>query len=315
MNNRILFAGTPDISVPLLKELASKFDVVAVLTATDKRQGRSSALVPSPVKQAAIELGIKVLQFDSLKTEARQAVMETGADTLVSFAYGKIFGPMFLSLFTKGTFNVHPSDLPVFRGPSPIQTTILHGLRRSCISVQEIGLKMDEGDIFAKIPFELDGTETDQSLNEKVSILASQTVPQVLENVFSGSVIPAKQEGEASYCTMMDKSMSHIDFSKKAEEVHALVRGIYPWPKAYAMSGDRQVFFCGVWGGFEQIDSEPCANCQVGSVTEVRKDRGIGIACSDKVIWVTSLQLPGKKEMDFKSFINGNQWIKNAVFN
>lgn len=314
MNNKILFAGTPDISVPLLKELAAKFDVVAVLTATDKRQGRSSALVPSPVKIAAQELGIKVLQFDSLKTEARQAVMETGADTLVSFAYGKIFGPMFLSLFTKGTFNVHPSDLPVFRGPSPIQATILSGLRKSCISVQEIGLKMDEGAIFAKIPFELDGTETDLSLNEKVAVLAAGTVANVLEKAFEQKTEPVKQEGEASYCTMIDKSMSHIDFSKSACEVHSLVRGLYPWPKAYAMAGDKQVFICGVWGGFEQLDCEMGSNCQVGTVTEVRKDRGIGIACADKVIWVTSLQLPGKKEMDFKSFVNGNQWIKNAVF-
>lgn len=313
MSHKILFAGTPDISVPLLKELNKQFEIAGVLTATDKMQGRSSELVPSPVKKAAIELGLKVLQFDSLKSEAREAVKATGANTLVTFAYGKIFGPMFLALFDGGTFNVHPSDLPRFRGPSPIQTTILSGLKESCISIQEIGLKMDEGDIFAKIPYTLDGTETDSLLNEKVSLLAASEVPGILKKVFDGEITPKAQTGEVTYCTMIDKAMAKVDFSKPVIEVHSLIRGLYPWPKAVANVGDRQVFLCGVWGGFNDI--EKTEETSVGKVVQIRKDRGIGVACSDGIVWINSLQLPGKKEMDFKSFINGNQWIKDAVFN
>ena len=112
---RILFAGTPEISVPLFKALCTRFEVVGVLTACDKSVGRSKALVPSPVKAAALEAGLPVLQFESLRTEARAAVRELGADTLVTFAYGKIFGPKFLDLFPVGRFNVHPSALPMFR--------------------------------------------------------------------------------------------------------------------------------------------------------------------------------------------------------
>ncbi|MBQ7282989.1 MAG: methionyl-tRNA formyltransferase, partial [Spirochaetales bacterium] len=126
---RILFAGTPEISVPLLRALNENFNVVGVLTSCDKSVGRSKALVPSPVKAAALEMNLPVLQFDSLRTEARQEVKKLGADTLISFAFGKIFGPRFLDMFPNGRFNVHPSALPVFRGPSPIQFTILNGLR------------------------------------------------------------------------------------------------------------------------------------------------------------------------------------------
>lgn len=321
MNNRILFAGTPEISVPLLKELNRCFTVVGVLTATDKMQGRSSALVPSPVKTAAIEMGLPVLQFDTLKSDARKAVKELKADTLVTFAYGKIFGPMFLELFSGGTFNVHPSALPVFRGPSPIQATILNGLENSCISVQKVGTKMDEGDVFATIPFSLEGTETDASLTEKVSLLAAEKVPEILKDVFEGKLKGQPQVGEASYCSLIDKSMAHIDFSKSVREVHSLIRGLSPWPKASALVtsasfNDKQVFFTGVWGGYKELSE--CKNTDTtepGKVVEVRKDRGIGISCADGVVWITSLQLPGKKEMDFKSFINGNQWIKNAKFN
>ena len=162
--HRILFAGTPDISVPLLTNLAKRFNVVGVLTATDKRVGRSDALVPGPVKTAALELGIPVLQFDTIRTEARSAVKELGADTLISFAFGRIFGPMFLDLFPRGRFNVHPSALPQLRGPSPVQFTIYNGLKYAAISLQDIGLAMDEGDVWGVHSIPLDGTETTQSL-------------------------------------------------------------------------------------------------------------------------------------------------------
>lgn len=147
-DHRILLAGTPEIAVPLLKALAGRFNVVGVLTSSDKKVGRSDKLVPSPVKAAAMELGIPVLQFDTIRSEARQAVKAIEADTLISFAFGRIFGPMFLDLFPKGRFNVHPSALPQFRGPSPVQFTIDNGLRFAAISLQDIGLAMDEGDIW-----------------------------------------------------------------------------------------------------------------------------------------------------------------------
>ena len=280
MKNRILFAGTPEISVPLLKALCSRFQVVGVLTACDRSMGRSKALVPSPVKAAAIEMGLPVLQFETLRTEARSAVRETGADTLVTFAYGKIFGPRFLELFPAGRFNVHPSALPMFRGPAPIQFSILNGLGEATISLQNLGLGMDEGELWGKTVLALDGTETTDSLTPRIAQEAASFVPPLLEKAFAGSIEPISQSGEASYCTMISRETGVLDFNKTVRENHCLVRACYSWPKAWAKADGNDIAITGVWGGFDYISSPDSADgAKSGTVVGMRKDRGIGIAC------------------------------------
>jgi methionyl-tRNA formyltransferase len=312
---RLLFAGTPEISVPLLRALNETFNVAGVLTSCDKSVGRSKALVPSPVKAAALEMNLPVLQFDSLRTEARQEVKKLGADTLISFAFGKIFGPRFLDMFPNGRFNVHPSALPVFRGPSPIQFTILNGLREATISFQNLGLKMDEGDIWGKLSFELDGKETTQSLSETVAVKAAGFVPALLRDVIDGKVTSAAQEGEPSYCTMIDRSTGVLDFTLTAAELHCKIRACNPWPKAWARINGTDIAITGVWGGFKELSEDEGGDLPApGTVVGMRKDRGIGVACCDRILWITSLQLPAKKDLDFKSFVNGNQWILKSRF-
>ena len=312
---RILFAGTPEISVPLLNALCSRFEVVGVLTAVDKSVGRSKALVPSPVKASALERSIPVLQFESLRTEARKAVKDLGADTLVTFAYGKIFGPKFLDLFPGGRFNVHPSDLPVFRGPAPIQFSILKGLREATISLQNIGIGMDEGEIWGKTVVRLEGTETTDSLTGLIAEEAASFVPSLLEKALSGSIEPAAQVGEPSYSTMISREMGGLDFHKTICENHCLVRACYSWPKAWAKVNGNDIAVTGVWGGFDYLASpDSCDGVLPGTVVGMRKDRGIGVACADGILWINALQLPAKKELDFRSFVNGNQWILQSVF-
>ena len=284
---KILFAGTPEISVPLLTALASRLDVVAVLTSPDKPVGRSKQPMPSPVKEEAIRLGIPVLQFDSLRTEARRAVSETGADTLVTFAFGKIFGPRFLALFDR-TFNVHPSALPLLRGPAPIQHEILYGFREAVISLQTISEKM-------------------------VSQVATSFVPEVLSSIDKYSSHP--QEGEATYCTMIDPSMAVLDFNRPASEVHAKVRAMYPWPKARAHIDGKDIMITSVYGGFEELENqESVPQLPPGSVFAFEKKKGLGVVCKDSVVWINGLQLPAKKEMDHVAFVNGNRWIVGARF-
>jgi len=311
---RILFAGTPEIAVPLLRSLAARFDVAGVLTSTDKSVGRSGKLVPSPVKAAAMELGLPVLQFDSLRTQAREEVSKLGADTLISFAFGKIFGPMFLDMFPNGRFNVHPSALPMFRGPSPIQFSILTGLKEATISFQNLGLKMDEGDVWGTHSFALDGTETTESLSVTVAEKAASFVPVLLQDIVDGKVSPVPQTGGASYCTMITRETGVLDFNRTVAELHRTVRACSPWPKAWARVNGGDIAVTGVWGGFNDIASDSSAGelPAPGTVVGMRKDRGIGVACSDGILWITSLQLPAKKDLDFKSFVNGNRWILDS---
>jgi len=313
--HRILLAGTPDIAVPLLKALCESFNVVGVLTSTDKKVGRSDKLVPSPVKAAALELGLPVLQFDSIRTEARGEVAKLGADTLISFAFGRIFGPMFLSLFPKGRFNVHPSALPQLRGPSPVQFTIDQGLKFAAISLQDIGLAMDEGDIWGVHSFPLEGTETNQSLTDRVATEAAAFVPPLLKRIFEGSVKPVPQMGEASYCTMIDRQFGKLDFNSDVRSLHARIRSCYPWPKAWARINGTDIAVTGVWGGFSELENLECPEtAEPGKVVAFRKDRGIGVCCKDGILWITALQLPAKKELDFKAFVNGNRWILESRF-
>ena len=296
--------------MPLLRSLAGSFEVAGVLTSTDKSVGRSGKPVPSPVKAAAMELGLPVLQFDSLRTQAREEVAKLGADTLISFAFGKIFGPRFLDMFPNGRFNVHPSALPMFRGPSPIQFSILAGLEEATISFQNLGLKMDEGDVWGTDVFALSGTETTESLSSIVADRAASFVPALLGKIVEGSVSSVPQTGEASYCTMITRETGVLDFNRTVAELHRTVRACNPWPKAWAKVNGGDIAVTGVWGGFNDIASDPSADLPApGTVVGMRKDRGIGVACSDGILWITSLQLPAKKDLDFKSFVNGNRWI------
>ena len=166
---RILYAATGDIAVPLLGQLAAEGLVGAVLTAPDAPGRRGKSLVPSPVKVKALELGIPVMQPETLRTEARAEASSFSCDTLLSFCYGKIFGPRFLAMFGR-KLNVHPSILPRYRGCSPIYAAIRAGDSETGITLQEIAEGVDEGDIYGCLPIALDGTETQESLEEKVRL-------------------------------------------------------------------------------------------------------------------------------------------------
>ena len=311
---KILFAGTPEIAVPLLQNLSENFEVRAVLTSPDRASGRSKQLLPSPVKAKALELDIPVLQFESLKTDARDAVRRTGADTLVSFAFGKIFGPRFLALFDNA-FNVHPSALPLLRGPAPIQWEIMNKMREASVSLQSISEKMDEGDIWKVDTFALDGTENTLTLTRSVALRAACFVPQALKDIESGKLHSFVQSADATYCSMIDASMAKADFSQPAPDVHALVRAMYPWPKAWVQIEGKKLFLTSVYGGFSELEeAQEIPDCPEGTVFAFDKKKGLGVKCRNSVLWINGLQLPAKKEMDHIAFVNGNRWIIGARF-
>ncbi|MCH3917338.1 MAG: methionyl-tRNA formyltransferase [Spirochaetia bacterium] len=307
---RILFAGTPLIAVPSLQAAASQFDVPAVLTNPDRPQGRHHTLVPSPVKEKAVGLGIDVLQPERLRGAVLEQVASYGCDVLICFAYGKIFGKKMLSLFPRGCYNIHPSLLPAYRGAAPIQYAILHGERQTGISIQQMSLGVDEGDLASVQLVGLDGSETTESLTQKVSDLAAGQLVSFLKDLEKGPVALRPQQGEPSYTAMLEKEQAPVDWTASAWSLHCKVRAFYPWPKAVAVYDDKQLAITGVHFPFEE---EPCPEVIPGTVVKVDKEKGIGIACGDGLLYVDRLQLAGKKEMDFRAFVNGNPSIRNAV--
>lgn len=306
---KILYAATDTIAVPLLEALNKEGLIKAVFTSPDKPGKRGKTLVPSPIKVKAMELGLDVYTPETLRTEARALVGSLGVDTLLSFCYGKIFGPKFLSMFDK-TFNVHPSALPKYRGCAPIYATILNQDKESSISIQKIALGVDEGDIYAQLPFCLDGTETNASLEDKVSNLASGFVVDVLTHLDEHPAKP--QSGDPSYQMFISKEDGMLDFTKDARTLHAQIRACNPWPRAFVSTTNGNLIFTGVHGSvFDEI--EPTEGEKPGTVVSLDKMKGLRIATANGYLYVDKILPPMKKEMDANSFVNGNKWIIGTV--
>ena len=302
---KILFAGNGSICLEVFKAVVENFNCVGLLTGADKKGARGNKKITPEIKLIAQGKGIPVIQVEHLRTAERQLVSSLEPDFLVSFSFGRIFGPKFLQLFSKGTLNIHPSKLPNSRGPSPIRAAILSGSNEWAISYQEIGLKMDEGRLFGIFPFSLDGDENVSSLTKKVSYLAVNPCINILHQIEGGKVELKEQEGEISYCSLVNKEDGALDFNNKVSEVHSLIRACYPWPKAYSFFNGNQVFITGVWGKFNSGVSELDTSCyKSGEIVEYKKNQGVGVMCCDGIIYLTGFQFPTKKEIDHKDFMN-----------
>ena len=305
---KILFAATGSIAVPTLEALYRAGLVKAVLTSPDEKGGRGNKIIEPPIKIKAKELGLPYYQMQSLRTEARECVKTLGCDTLVSFCYGKIFGPKFLSLF-ENKFNIHPSLLPKYRGCSPLYESIVNLDREGGISIQEIALEVDSGDILSSTSFPLDGTETLTSLEDRVAVMAAQLASEVFSDVSSYHM--RGQEGDVTYSRMLKKEDGEIDFSLPGERIHALIRASYPWPKAFTTYKGEKLLLCAVSGSAFSL--EPNSSDAPGTVVGIDKKKGLKIAAKGSYIYVTRLQSPSRKEMDALSFVNGDRALLSSI--
>lgn len=315
---RLLFAGTPEIAVPALREAARGggsfgdsgnpgWEVAGVLTNPDRRAGRGRKRLPSAVKAAAQELGLPVLQPPCLKKEARDQAAGLKADLLVVFAYGRIFGPRFLNLFPRGGINIHPSRLPFYRGPSPLSAVIRAGETTSALSIQTLAQEMDSGDILFQEDFALDPRETTESLTRRVARLAPQALGRVLTDFCRGEVEGSPQDhGKATYCRLLTKEDGRMDWSLSAEELDRIVRSCTPWPTAWTHWGDRILKIHRSEPAPGESDSSSAAQEPPGRVLGIDKKNGILVQTGRGRLYLQELQLPGKKSLNFIPFVNGS---------
>ena len=320
-NLRILYAGSPLASAIVLRSLIEAqdecgFKIIGVLTNPPSSRGRHSALIPTEVASAARESGVPVLEFDHLLAESREAVAPLGADLLVSFDYGRIFGEKFLSLFPLGGINLHPSALPKYRGCTPVPAAILNGDRTLGVTVQKLALRMDEGDILARSEIALDGTETTLSLmdgdgkSSKVTDAGAALLKKVLSEIAAAKspLTGEKQSGEASCTPLLKKDDGRIDWSAGAAQIERRIRAYTPYPLCFTMLGGARVTILKARSGEARTEEK------AGTVLPYRKSVGIEIACGDgSVLVVTELQQEKKKAMDYKSFVNGARDFVGAV--
>ena len=323
----ILFAGSPGIAVPSLKALSEiefadkNIKLTGLLTNPDSAQGRKSGLIPTDVSTAAVELSAlrqgqglpEIIQKKCAKLgrAEREDIAALKCDLLISFAYGRIFGPKFLELFPMGGINIHPSLLPKYRGPSPITAAILHRDKETGITIQKLGLEMDAGDILAQESFALNGNETTESLSQFVSELAAKMLKSLIPDIARGFVKSRPQAGEPLYCSLITKEQGRLDWNLPAEEIDAQVRAYNPWPLCFTIWGGEELYI--LQGGVFEDASE--SNLTPGLVKGIDRDHGILIQTGNGVYAVKYLQRRAKKAMDWKAFVNGARDFAGSLLN
>jgi len=301
---RILFAGTPPLAVPSLEKLAQELEVCAVLTAPDAPSGRGRAPCPSAVKQAALALGIPALTPEKLDTEAIAAIRTLAPDLLVVVAYGKIFRAAFMDLFPQGGINVHPSLLPLYRGPSPISAAILAGDAETGVSVQKLAMKFDTGDILTQARVPLDGSETTDSLTMFMAGLGADLVCRVAEEMAAGHpplAIP-QDEARASYCRLVRKEDGIIDWTEPASLIERKVRAYDPWPRASTTLHGASLLLLKASVHPDTLGSARAP----GDIVAADGENGILVQTGQGILKVERLQLQFKKPTDWRSFLNGH---------
>ena len=306
---RIVFAGSPTLSVPALEAVQHGHQVCAVLTKPDQPKGRSHIPEATAVKLKALELGLTIFQPEQLDRTFLDSVNALQPELLVAVAFGKIFKQDLLELFPYGGINLHPSLLPKHRGPSPIPAAILAGDNETGVSIQRLALKMDAGAILAAERLPLSGTETTGSLSTVLSEIGSRLLVTVLgglEKWRSGrSKLPeeTQREEEASYCRLVEKNDGCINWAEPAELIERKIRAYYPWPGSFSNCRGRRLTILAAG-----VCSHDKASGQAkGLVLGTDKRYGILINTGKQVLYVTRLQLQAKKALDWQAFLNGQR--------
>lgn len=308
---KVLFAGSPAIAVPSLLRIAEKHSIVGILTNPPSAQGRGKEILPTAVAVTARERfgdTLPILALDRLDARAREEVSALDADILVAFAYGKIFGPKFLSLFPKGGINIHPSLLPRHRGSSPIQQVILDGDGETGVSIQRIAIEMDSGDLFAVEKFALSGRETTEALTERCAAIGADLAAEVLDAIESGTAIASAQEGTPTYCRKISKDDGLIDWNLPSADIDARVRAFYPWPGAYTyLNKQRLNILEAILYPADDFPAfaEALPNTAAGTIIGMDKARGIVVRTGEGLIALRKLQLSTRKALSYKEFANG----------
>ncbi|QSX37310.1 methionyl-tRNA formyltransferase [Shewanella sedimentimangrovi] len=303
---KIIFAGTPDFAARHLQALlSSEHQVIAAYTQPDRPAGRGQKLTPSPVKSLALEHNIPVFQPKSLRKEdAQQELAALGADIMVVVAYGLILPKLVLDTPRLGCINVHGSILPRWRGAAPIQRALWAGDAETGVTIMQMDVGLDTGDMLLKAHLPIAAEDTSASLYEKLAELGPEALLNALAAISEGGLNAEKQdESLANYAEKLSKEEARLDFGKSARQLWQEVRAFNPWPVSYF---EHQGQTIKVW------QTEPLAesgNKAPGTIVAAGK-QGLDIATADGLLRIKQMQLPGKKPMAVADILNSRgEWF------
>lgn len=306
---RIVFMGTADFSKAVLEMLiAENYNIVGVVSQPDRPVGRKHILKPTLVKEVALEHQLPCIQPEKIKTDY-QAILDLNPDLIITAAYGQIVPKAILEAPRLGCINVHASLLPKLRGGAPVHHAIIDGYQETGVTIMYMASKMDAGDMLANVKTAISQDDDVGVLYERLTILGKDLLKDILPMFIEGKLTAVKQdEAEVTYAPTITREEEHIYFDKTVDEVERHIRGLTPWPSAYAVYQGENIK---IWKGYgikDYVYAKP------GTIMQIDKT-GIYVACQDGLYCIEELQVPGKKRMSIKDYLNGrNQFMLNAYF-
>jgi methionyl-tRNA formyltransferase len=302
---KIIYAGTPDFAVPALQALIkSPHDVVAVYTQPDRPAGRGRKIQFGPVKQVAVDAGIRVEQPLSLKNEDAQAILANfNVDVMVVAAYGLILPQVVLDLPRYGCLNIHGSLLPRWRGAAPIHRAIQTGDTETGVTIMQMAAGLDTGDMLLKVRCPISSQDTGRTIHDRLANDGAAALLKVVDLIIEEKLTPEVQdESLTTYAHKLNKAEAEINWSLSAKEIDQTIRAFNPWPVAFTQFNGKslRLFMSKV----ENSTSKETAGTVVSESPE-----GICVVTGDGVLSFSRLQLPGKKAIDVRDFLNGRSLL------
>ena len=299
----VVFAGTPEFSVPALEALvASRHRVVAVYTQPDRPAGRGQQLTMSAVKQAALRHGLTVEQPATLReASAVDHLQSYRPDVMIVVAYGLILPASVLSVPAMGCINIHASLLPRWRGAAPIHRALLAGDSQTGVTIMQMDAGLDTGPMLLEKTTAIARTDTTGSLHDRLAQMGAEAVIEALDGLIAGSLSPRPQPAEgATYAAKIRKEEALIDWSRPALELEHQVRAFNPWPVAQTSLHRQQLR---IW---EATATEDRSDATPGTVTQADSN-GIRVATGEGMLVLSRVQLAGRKAVSAAEFLNGQR--------
>ena len=301
--NNIIFMGTPDFAVPCLDKLHQNYNVTAVITQPDRPKGRGQHLAKSPVKVYAEEHNLPVYQPEKIKTaEFTEKLRQMQPDLIIVVAFGQILSQEILDIPKFGCINVHASLLPRWRGAAPIHWSIIGGDTETGVTTMYMDAGLDTGDMILKAKTVITPEMTTAQLHDALMMQGADLLIETIQSIENGTVSREKQDDSLScYAKMLNNDNCRIDWTKSAQEIHDLVRGLNSWPIAYTTLNGKKFK---IWQT-KIIDTDTTGKTP-GQIIDLTK-KGIIVATGNGAIELLQIQPPNKAKMPASSYINGHR--------
>jgi len=298
----LIFMGTPDFSAPILRMLHHEgYDIKAVVTQPDRPVGRKRVLTPPPVKAAAMELGLPVIQPEKLRgSEELQQIIDLQPDLVVTAAFGQILPKELLDAPPLGCINVHASLLPKYRGGAPIHQAVIDGEKETGVTIMYMAQKLDAGDIISQKAIPIENDDYTGRLFDKLSAVGSELLKDTLPSIINGTNNRTVQdEAQVTFASNISREQERIDWTKDATTLYNQVRGLHPWPVAYTTFEDGNFKIWWAQVGNTKHDGVP------GTVVAISKDHFEVASGNGTTLALYDVQPAGKKRMTAEEYLRG----------